>query len=108
VPTWSQDEINRTIDEVKRRASTDPNFRRLALADAFGAIARVNPKPVPSGTVFRFVESVAAETRSASSELLVVLPALTADSGGLSESDLEQAAGGVNELNKLPDRNRES
>jgi hypothetical protein len=92
---WSRTEAARTIDEVKRRSATDPDFRALALSNPTAALAKVNPRPIPEGSVI-FVESGSAAPTATDAERLVVpLPdAATACHDELSDEDLENAAGG--------------
>lgn len=92
---WSRSEAARTIEEVKRRSATDPEFRALALSNATAALAKVNPRPIPEGSV-RFVESHDAAQEANSSQIIVaVLPdPASAINEELSDEDLENAAGG--------------
>ena len=100
---WSQDEVNRTIDEVKRRSLVDPDFRVLALSNPLAAIAKINPKPLPAGLSLRFVDSLDGTVPPVSSgpDLTIVLPKLIASADDLSDAELEQAAGGKTDI-KFP------
>jgi hypothetical protein len=91
---WSSSEIQRTIDEIKRRSLIDPEFRALALADALTAIAKVNPRPVPEGFKVRFAESGGASSRSAEQVRIIVLPDPLARTVEISDEELEEVAGG--------------
>ena len=90
---WSQAEAARTIEEVKRRSLADPEFRALALSNPLAAVVKVNPRPVPVGSI-RFMEAGETAREVNTEEMIVaVLPApKVADE--LSDEDLEEVAGG--------------
>jgi hypothetical protein len=91
---WSRSEAARTIEEVKRRSLIDPEFRALALSDPIAALTKVNPRPVPVGSV-RFVETNDAAQEIDNSEIIVaVLPDPKMVTEELSDEDLEDVAGG--------------
>ena len=91
---WSKSEAERTIEEVKRRSSIDPEFRTLALTDPISALARINPRPVPVGLI-RFVESIAnPQEIDHSGAVVVILPDPSVATDELSDDDLEDVAGG--------------
>jgi hypothetical protein len=101
---WSQDELNRTIDEVKRRCLVDPGFRILALSQPVAAIAKINPKRLPEGWVVKFIEaSTEAPSSIVSEGLSIVLPETLEKADELSDADLEQAAGGKTEIQFPPE-----
>jgi hypothetical protein len=87
---WTQQEIEQTLEEIKRRSMTDVEFRDVALTDAKAAIAKVNPKPVPAGFNVHFADNSGA-TKT------VVLPDLIT-SDELSDAELEEVAGGDNNI----------
>ncbi len=92
---WPRSEAGRTIEEVKRRSAIDSEFRALALSDPTAALAKVNPRPIPEGTV-RFVESGTAEQEANNALMIVAVlpdPAMAVEEE-LSDEDLEDAAGG--------------
>jgi hypothetical protein len=98
MPRWSQDEANRTINEVKKRSLLDFEFRKLALSSPKAAIAKVNPKPLPTGVSIRFVpesDAIGLNHQAEGNVLFVPLPDSVPDAGELSELELEQAAGGL-------------
>jgi hypothetical protein len=101
---WSQDEFNRTIDEVKRRCLVDSGFRILALSQPVAAIAKINPKPLPEGWVVKFIEA-ATEVPSSivSKSLSVVLPETLEKADELSDAELQQAAGGITDIEFPPE-----
>jgi len=91
---WSLSEAARVIEEVKTRSMTDREFRALALSDPIAALGKINPQPVPVGSV-RFVESAdSALARSTQSEIVAVLPDLIANADEMSFDELEAVAGG--------------
>lgn len=101
---WSQDEFNRTIDEVKRRSLIDPVFRNLALSHPADAIAKINPKPLPAGLTVEFTETMAeAPSATASRCLTITLPEALKQADELSDTELEQAAGGKTDIKLPPD-----
>jgi hypothetical protein len=93
---WSPTEINRTVEEIKRRSLIDPEFRALALSNPLAAIAKVNPRPVPEGLAVRFAERSRSEKASEESVSAntIVLPDPLARIVELSDAELEEAAGG--------------
>jgi len=97
---WSQDELNRTIDEVKRRSVLDPQFRMLALSQPLVAVAKINPKPLPTGLSVTFIDGGGAGNSSSGSnhDLIISLAPLVANADELSDEELEEAAGGKSDL----------
>jgi hypothetical protein len=95
---WSQEEANRTIDEIRKRSLVDVEFRKLALSSAKAAIAKVNPKPLPADFLVKFIagnDAINPHKQAESGVLVVSLPDPVPNAGELSESELEQAAGGL-------------
>lgn len=91
---WSRSEASRTIEEVKRRSLIDPDFRTLALSDPIAALTKVNPRPVPVGSV-RFVEAGDHVEEINNADIIIaILPDPAVDTEELSEDDLEDVAGG--------------
>jgi len=85
--SWTDDELWRAVQETLRRVSIDSDFKKLALSDGAGAVARVNPKPLPTGLVLKFVDN--------SGPLKVIpLPAPSFESEEITEAELEAVAGG--------------
>jgi hypothetical protein len=84
---WSEAEAQKTLNEIAKRAQTDPQFRQLALRDSKAAIAKVNSTPLPPGFRVRFVDNAGAN-------VTVVLPDPVGKEGELSDAELEQVAGG--------------
>jgi hypothetical protein len=101
---WSQSEANRTLDEAKRRSLTDPEFRALVLSDPMAALAKINPRQIPAGSV-RFIESKDAAPYLADPKVkVVILPDIGTlrEDEELTEEDLEQVAGGTNTTPPTP------
>jgi len=79
--------VQETINEVRRRSTVDPDFRALALRDASAAVKKVSQTPLPPGVTFKFVDN-------SGPELTVPLPD-TVPSDQLSEMELENVSGGT-------------
>jgi hypothetical protein len=84
--TTSQ-EAEQAIQLIVKRAQTDSEFRQLCLSDPNAAAKLVTSKDIPEGFVLRFVENQGAD-------LTVVLPDLINEQAELSDTDLDQVAGG--------------
>ena len=97
---WSKDELNRTMDEVRRRSLVDPDFRILAISHPLSAIARVNPKPLPPGVSIKFIADAheAHPSSGPNPDLTIVLPPPVEKADELSDAELEQAAGGMTDV----------
>jgi hypothetical protein len=85
---WAEGELQRALDETIRRSAVDADFRKLAIADGAAAVAKVNPKPLPPGMAFQFLDN-SGLVKS------VPLPPLEAADGEISERELEAVAGGI-------------
>lgn len=84
---WSQDEINRVAGEICLKSSQNEEFRQLALSDPASAVKQISGRDVPAGFGLKFIEN------DPGVHMTVVLPNMQSDE--LSESDLEQIAGGA-------------
>lgn len=92
---WSQAEITRTIEEVKRRAAVEIEFRALALSDPIAALAKVNPRPFNEGNI-RFVESSDSRRPGGEEKILwIILPEFGLAEGELTDDVLEEVSGGT-------------
>jgi hypothetical protein len=89
--TWTQAEADNTLEEIKKRSMTDPEFRSLAVKDPKGAISKVNPKPLPTGFSVHFVDN-------SGTGKTIVLPDPVARVEELSDAELEEVAGGDNNI----------
>lgn len=91
MPEWTQQEIDQTLEEISRRSMTDPEFRKTALSNPAAAVSEVNPKPIPEGFSVRFADNTG-------STKTVVLPDPISDAEELSDAELEEVAGGDNNI----------
>jgi hypothetical protein len=86
--TWSNEELQQTFSEIARRAAVDPGFRALALKNSVAAIAKINPKPLPEGMTFAFIDN------SGPHKIIPLPDPVPGISEELSEVELENVAGG--------------
>jgi hypothetical protein len=84
---WTQEAINDAFRRIAERATSDPEFRNLALSRPAEAVKEATGKQVPSGVNIRFVDNAGAD-------FTVVLPDAKSRAGELSDAELEQVAGG--------------
>ena len=84
---WTEKEVQSTIEQVRKKASTDSEFRKLCLENPAGAVKEVSGKELPEGLIIKFVENAGAH-------MTFVLPDMIS-TGELVEEDLEQVAGGA-------------
>lgn len=80
-------DVQRAIQEVLRRASIDSDFRALAIRDGNAAMRAVSQVTPPAGVNFRFVDN-------SSNSRTYPLPDFRGATEELSESELDQVAGG--------------
>ena len=90
---WTAEEVERVLEEVRKRARTDAKYRELALRDPSAAVAQVSREPVPANFKLRFVDNAGAH-------LTAVLPDLASDDA-MSEDELELVAGGMGGIGKV-------
>ena len=83
----TQQEANQAIEQIIKRAQTDSDYRQLCLSDPNKAATEVTGKEMPSGYTLKFVENQGAD-------LTVVLPDVIEESAELSDTELDQVAGG--------------
>ena len=83
---WTQEEIEKAMTDVRKKAMTDKTFRELALAEPLKALREINDKDVPEGLKIKVIESDPAY------HMTFVLPQMAG--GDLSDDELEQVAGG--------------
>jgi hypothetical protein len=88
---WTQEEADKTLEEIKKRSIVDPEFRQLALSNPNAAVAKVNPKPMPSGFSVKFIDNSGAQKA-------IVLPDPVGKVEELSDAELEEVAGGDNNI----------
>lgn len=87
MPTMTEPQIESALREVAKKSISDPEFRKLALRDGRAAISKVSNGTLPDFLSFHFVDN-------SSGNKTVPLPDPVQASGELSDSDLEQVAGG--------------
>ena len=90
-------ELDDAIFQVIRRASVDPEFRSLALANGNAALAKISPE-LATAVDIRFLDKANINPTRVSVNL--VLPDLV-EAGELSETELEQVAGGLEASKQL-------
>lgn len=84
---WTQQEVQKVLNEVSRRSSVDPAFRKQCLDEPRAAVEQVTRLPIPAAFRIRFVENQGAN-------MTIVLPDPVEAEGELSDADLEAVAGG--------------
>ena len=85
--TITQQEAEQAIQQIIKRAQTDAEYRQLCLSDPNKAATEVTGKEMPAGYTLKFVENQGAD-------LTVVLPDIIEESAELSDTELDQVAGG--------------
>lgn len=84
---WTHEEGTRVMDEAMKRAASDPAFRQTILSNPNKAIEQIAGKPVPADFKIRAIEKNGAN-------VTLVLPDPVSPTGELSDTELEQVAGG--------------
>ena len=84
---WTEAEAQQVVKEIVRRATTEADFRQMALNDPAKAVEVVAGKPLPAGVSVKVFDGEGAT-------FSLVLPPLKADVSELSDQELEQVAGG--------------
>jgi len=82
---WTEEKINQTITDVKKRASEEEDFRKLCLDNPNEAIKQVSGMEVPGGFKINIIENDTGVDHT------IILPPNKAE---LSEKDLDNIAGG--------------
>jgi len=88
VSEWTNEEIERVVKEAIGRGQTDKEFRELALKDPDAALMKVAGRAVPEGIKVKFFDGSDAH-------ITIVLPEMASVDGELSDTQLEQVAGGA-------------
>ena len=83
----TQQEAEQAIQQIIKRAQTDAEYRQLCLSDPNAAATKATGKEMPAGYTLKFVENQGAD-------LTVVLPDVIEESAELSDTELDQVAGG--------------
>jgi hypothetical protein len=84
----NEGELADAIRILLKRSLTDPNFRTRILVDGNGEVETLTGKSLPAGVTLRFVDNHGKSNKTLS------LPDPLPEADQLSESDLEQVAGG--------------
>ena len=84
---WTPQEIERVIQDSIQRGKADTAFRSLALSNPRAAIEKVAGKPIPEGLKVKFFDGSGAH-------LNIILPESASEEGELTDTQLEQVAGG--------------
>lgn len=84
---WTQQDIQKAFEVISKKAMTDKAFRQLCLDNPAEAIKEATGMEVPENFKVRFVENEGVDAT-------FVLPNLTGGDNELSETELDQVAGG--------------
>jgi hypothetical protein len=84
---WTPHEIESVINQIRNKASVDPEFRELCLSDLNQAVKQLSGKEVPQHFKVDVIEE------NSDSDYTLVLPRLV--SAELSDETLETVAGGA-------------
>lgn len=85
---WTSEEVQKTLDIIKERITTDEEYKRFCLKNPHAAIKELSGKNLPTGLQVDFSEN---------GEALLIIEASAANfpEGELCEQDLELVTGGV-------------
>jgi len=86
---WTYDEIKLAMEKLIEKSAVDSEFRKLCLVNPNEALKQIAKKDIPEGFTVKLIENEASVT--------VVLPEFKGEDGELSDSDLDQVAGGKGE-----------
>jgi len=86
---WTEEEVQKVVAQIGKKATADQAFRKLCLENPAGAVKEVGGKDLPQGLKVRFVENEGAH-------MTFVLPDMV-NAGELGEEDLNRVAGGAGE-----------
>lgn len=86
-PMMTEPEIQTAVRDVLKKSIADPEFRKFAVNDGRGAISKVSKKTLPPDLDFRFLDNTGKVKT-------VTLPDPVSGADELSETELEQVAGG--------------
>ena len=76
------------LDNIQRRAAVDGDFRQRLLNEPDSVLAELAEQEIPADFTIRFIE------KDESTDALIVLPDMVAETTELSEAQLEAVAGG--------------
>ncbi len=83
--SWTEEKINQTMIDIKKRASEDEDFRKLCLDNPNAAIRKVSDMEVPGGVKINIIENEPDVDHT------IILPP---ESWALNDEELDQVAGG--------------
>ncbi len=83
--SWTEEKINQTITDIKKRASEDEAYRKLCLDNPNEAIKQVSDMEVPEGFKINIIEN-----ESGVDHTIILPPEL----GASKDFELYQVAGG--------------
>jgi len=83
--TWTEEKINQTITDVKKKASEDDSFRKLCLDNPHEAIKQISGLEVPEDVKINIIENDMGVDHT------IVLPSTIPE---LSSQELDNIAGG--------------
>lgn len=84
---WTQAEIETCIENCKKKAAVDADFRKKLLVDPVAAVKEISGKEVPAGFKIKVLEN------DPSYDATFVLPPLV--SGNISDSELDDVTAGI-------------
>ncbi|MFT9846639.1 NHLP leader peptide family RiPP precursor [Aneurinibacillus sp. REN35] len=84
---WNNEKLDQAIIQFQEKASTDAEFRKLALRNPSNAVKQVVGLDLPEGFKLQIVDNAGAH-------LTVVLPDLKKNEYELDETELQNVAGG--------------
>ncbi len=82
---WTEEKINQTMIDIKKRASDDEAYRQLCLDNPKEAIRKISGMEVPEGVKINIIENDAGVDHT------IILPP---ESSALKDKVLDQIAGG--------------
>ncbi|CEH31919.1 hypothetical protein AM501_12900 [Aneurinibacillus migulanus] len=88
---WNNEKLDQAIKQFQDKASTDAEFRKLALENPSSAVKQVIGLDLPEGFKLQVVDNAGAH-------LTVVLPDLKGNEYELDETELQNVAGGYGML----------
>ncbi len=83
--SWTEEKINQTMIDVKKRASEDEAYRQLCLDNPHDAIKKISDMAVPEGVRIKIIENDPGIDHT------IILPP---DASAVTGEGLDQIAGG--------------
>ncbi len=87
---WTEEKINQTITDVKKRAAEDEAFRKLCLDNPDEAIKQISGMEVPEGVKINIIENDTGVDHT------IILPPKESE---MSKQELDSVAGGGRHIN---------